>query len=64
MKTHRIIELYNDRERRMLEMTRHAEKLEAALQEAIRELNRVNNTEDGMPLISHIFMAHLNRALE
>lgn len=62
-KTDRIVERYNDGAQRAHEMHHHAQRMEDGLISAVRELERVNNTEAGRPLVSHNLLYNLRNLL-
>lgn len=62
-KTDRISELYNDDNLRAHELLVHARRMEDGLHAAVRELERVNNIENGHPLVSHNLLYNLRGLL-
>ena len=50
-KTDRIMQVYG--ETKDHELLKHAQRMEDGLHAAVRELERVNNINDGQPLVSH-----------
>lgn len=61
-KTDRIMEVYG--ETKDHELLKHAQRMEDGLHLAVSELDRVNNTKDGQPLVSHNLLYGLRGLLQ
>jgi hypothetical protein len=58
-----ILKQYADPRRRLSEVATHSRKMENGLRVALRELERLDNTKDGHPLVSHTLMNYLRDLL-
>jgi hypothetical protein len=60
--TDRIVEIYGESKDHAL--LNHARKMEGGLRMALQELERVDRSEDGHPIVSYNLMYNLRQSLD